>query len=302
MSSVAPVVSVVGSLNADRVLRVEALPRAGETLTALRTRTLPGGKGANQAVALARLGCHVRMLGAVGTDPDGALLRGALRAEGIDIQGLQEVGGPSGGATVLVDQSGENLIVVTPGANARVDAGEVLGRMAGSGPVDVLLLQLEVPLDVVAQVAQEARGMAQRIVLNAAPAMPLDASLLGLVDVLVVNEHEARIMTGLADPTRAVTRLAAQVRELAVVTLGSRGGLYAGAATGRFAAASADAVVDSTGAGDCFVAALCDGLARCADSAADLPGVLERAARAAALAVTREGAQPAMPTRVEVDA
>ncbi|MCM0620518.1 ribokinase [Nocardioides bruguierae] len=301
MSTGAPVVSVVGSLNADRVLRVPDLPRGGQTVTALRTRTLPGGKGANQAVALARLGCHVRMLGAVGHDPDATLLRSALRQERIDVEGLQEVAGPSGGATVLVDQAGENVIVVTPGANAQVDADEVLGRLAGAGPVDVLLLQLELPVAAVEKVAREARGMTQRIVLNAAPATELSHDLLGLVDVLVVNEHEARELTGLADPTRAVTRLAAQVRELAVVTLGSRGGLYAGVVAGEFSAVAADQVADTTGAGDCFVAALCDGLARCADAASDLPGVLDRAARAAALCVGRHGAQPAMPTRAELD-
>lgn len=263
--------TVVGSLNVDVVVRVPALPRPGETLLGSSVARLPGGKGANQAAALAALGVPVALVGAVGDDADGALCFSSL--DGVDVSGVRRVAAPTGLALIEVDDAGENTIVVVPGANGLAEAPAVVGD---------LLVQLEVPLDVVTRSVERATGL---VVLNAAPAAALPADLLAQVDVLVVNEGEAALLP--ADPP---------VRRGVVTTLGSRGAVVA-AADGSRTQVPAPVVraVDTVGAGDAFVGALVAALL----DGRDLVEATRHGCAAGALAVTRTGARSA-PTRDEL--
>ncbi|MEV7728454.1 ribokinase [Streptomyces sp. NPDC087917] len=290
-------IAVLGSTNMDLVAYVSKAPRLGETVTGREFRTLPGGKGANQAVAAARLGGEVVMIGAVGADAFGVRLRSALAADGVETAALRTVEGASGTAHITVDDEGANSIVVIPGANARV-LGLEPGDDSRIGAADSLLLQLELPLEAVLAGALAARAHGVRTVLTPAPAQPLPDELLAATDLLVPNEHEAAALTGLTDPRRAAGALLELVPEV-VVTLGAAGVLYA--ARGReplTVPALPVRAVDTTAAGDTFVGALAvalgEGLA--------MPEALGWASCAAALSVRRSGAQDSMPTRAEVTA
>lgn len=290
-------IAVLGSTNMDLVAYVPKAPRLGETVTGTAFRTVPGGKGANQAVAAARLGGTVVMIGAVGADEFGVRLRSALAAAGVGTAGLRTVEGASGTAHITVDDEGGNSIVVIPGANARVtglEAGDD-SRIAAAG---ALLLQLELPLEAVLAGALAARAHGVRTVLTPAPARPLPAELLAATDLLVPNEHEAASLTGLTDPHRAAAALLDEVPEV-VVTLGAAGVLYA--ARGRApltVPAPRVRAVDTTAAGDTFVGALAVALGE----GRPMPDALRWASAAAALSVQRPGAQVSMPTRAEADA
>jgi ribokinase len=288
---------VVGSLNLDLILGVPVLPTPGQTVIGHGLRRAFGGKGANQAVALARLGATVRMVGRVGDDEDGTALRGALDAAGVgtDLVGVT-TGEPTGLAVVSVDDAADNAIVVIPGANASLEPADVdAAALAGAG---LVVAQLEVPVPTVEAALRLARAAGALVVLNAAPAARLPDGLLATVDVLVVNEHEATAVAGATALDDAVDGLLAQGPGTVVVTLGSRGCLVARGRDRTALPAHAVDAVDTTGAGDAFVAGLALGLAE------GLPAV--EAARfgsaAAAIAVTRSGAQPSMPGRAEVEA
>ncbi|WP_412078286.1 ribokinase [Streptomyces xanthophaeus] len=289
-------IAVLGSTNMDLVAYVPKAPRLGETVTGRAFRTVPGGKGANQAVAAARCGGEVVMIGAVGADDLGVRLRSALASAGVDTAALRTVEGASGTAHITVDDEGANSIIVVPGANAHVTGLEA-GDDSRIGAADCLLLQLELPLDAVLAGARAARAHGGvRTVLTPAPAQPLPAELLAATDLLVPNEHEAAALTGLTDPHRAAEALLEQVPEV-VITLGAAGSLYA--ARGReplTVPAPRVRAVDTTAAGDTFVGALAVALGegRPVDSA------LAWASCAAALSVQRPGAQDSMPTRAEV--
>lgn len=285
---------VVGSLNADLVLAVDAIPEPGMTIASTGVHRFPGGKGANQAVALARLGASVAMVGAVGDDDDGAFLRGVLRQEGVDVDRVRTVAGvPSGLAVITVDGRGENAIVVVAGANASVGADAIApGDLAGA---DLVVLQLEIPIGGVLAAARHGRAAGARIVLNAAPAVPMHPDLLHEVDALVVNASEARLLSGADDPIAAAAALRDAGPSVVVVTLGAGGAIVDDGRCVRVAAFPAD-VVDTTGAGDCFTAGFAIGLADGLEAAA----AARFAAAAAGLAVSRRGAQ-AMPTRAEVE-
>jgi ribokinase len=262
---------VVGSTNVDLVLHVPSLPRPGETLLGASTRREAGGKGANQAVALARLGADVGLVSAVGDDAEGEWSLAQLRGEGVDVTGVAVVAEPTGLAVVMVDATGENSIVVSPGANTRVAPPAAL-------TADVLLLSLEVPLASVAAAAALGRATGVPVVLNAAPATRLPASLLDDVDVLVVNETE---WEALGRPTDGRV----------VVTLGAAGCRVLEEGRSVDVPAAPAAVVDTTGAGDCFAAALALGIGggqSCADA-------VPLAVRAAALSVTKPGARGGLP-------
>ncbi|MGZ4632714.1 MAG: PfkB family carbohydrate kinase, partial [Actinomycetes bacterium] len=239
-------VVVVGSLNVDVVVTVPSHPRPGETVLATSLRRLPGGKGANQAVAAARAGAVVRLVGCVGDDADGADYVDRLAAQGVDTSTVRRVVGvPTGTALVTVDDAGENSIVVAPGANARVTADDV--RAVVLAPGDVVLVQLEVPLDVVAAAARHATAHAARLVLNLAPFAELPAAVLGAADPVVANEHEA-------------AQLRATPGSLAV-TLGARGARWQrGGEVSEVPAPAVDAV-DTTGAGDVFAGTLAAAIA-----------------------------------------
>ncbi|AKH86289.1 ribokinase [Streptomyces sp. CNQ-509] len=288
--------AVFGSVNMDLVAYAATAPLRGETVSGREFRTVPGGKGANQAVAAARAGGAVTMIGAVGADAFGGELRAALDGAGVDTAGLRTAPGASGTAHIVVDDDGGNSIVVVPGANGTV-TGLASGddeRIAAAG---TLLLQLELPVDGVVAAAEAARGHGVRTVLTPAPARPLPGRLLAATDLLVPNEHEAAALTGRSDPHRAAAALLEQVPEV-VVTLGGAGSLYA--ARGRepvVVPALAVRAVDTTAAGDTFVGALCVAYAE----GRPMPAALAWAAAAAALAVQRPGASSSMPERAEID-
>lgn len=290
-------IAVLGSTNMDLVAYVPRAPRLGETVTGRAFRTVPGGKGANQAVAAARSGGEVVMIGAVGTDEFGVRLRSALTAAGVETAALRTVEGASGTAHITVDDEGANSIVVIPGANGSVTGLEA-GDAARIGAVDLLLLQLELPMEAVLAGAAAARAQGVRTVLTPAPARPLPRELLELVDLLVPNEHEAAALTGFTDPLGAAEALLREVPEV-VLTLGAAGVLYA--ARGReplSVPALPVRAVDTTAAGDTFVGALAVALGE----GRPMPEALRWASAAAALSVQRPGAQDSMPTRTETEA
>ncbi|WP_046506450.1 ribokinase [Streptomyces odonnellii] len=288
---------VLGSTNMDLVAYAARAPKLGETVTGRKFRTVPGGKGANQAVAAARAGGEVAMIGAVGEDEFGERLRHTLEASGVDTDLLRTVEGPSGTAHVVVDDEGSNAIVVVPGANGTV-THLVPGDETVIAAADTLLLQLELPLSAVRAGAGAARRHGVRTVLTPAPAQPLPPDLLASVDLLVPNEHEAATLTGIADAHGAAEALLRQVPEV-VITLGAAGSLYA-ARGGRTLAVSAPAVeaVDTSAAGDTFVGALAVALGE----GRPMPDAMRWASAAAALCVQRPGASTSMPYRTEIEA
>lgn len=301
-------VVVVGSINQDLVSRVGRIPAPGETVLASSMTRTGGGKGANQAVAACRAGgASVAFVGAVGTDADGGLLRDALLADGIDVSGLSQVDGPSGVALISVDNAGENAIVVVPGANAVLTTLNP-PQHALVAEARVVLTQLEISVSLV-QDAAAARHARAWHVLNAAPSAPFlteSAALLSTIDVLIVNEHEAMDVARANNLDEAVAYLAPRVRAL-VVTLGSRGSLVVcGSERAEVSAFAADAV-DTTGAGDTFCGVFAATLATSGHSPAEVDIALlaeaaRRGAAAAAISVTRIGAQDAVPTASEVAA
>ncbi|MER7833198.1 ribokinase [Streptomyces sp. NPDC095602] len=290
-------ITVLGSTNMDLVAYVPRAPRLGETVTGREFRTVPGGKGANQAVAAARAGARVSMIGAVGSDDFGTRLRDALDESGVDTSLLRTAGGPSGTAHIVVDDEGSNAIVVVPGANASV-TGITPHDEARIAASDALLLQLELPLDAVLAGAQAARRHGVRTVLTPAPAQPLPRDLLALVDLLVPNEHEAATLAGVADPRAAAEELLRDVPEV-VVTLGAAGCLYvARGADPVTVPARRVRAVDTTAAGDTFTGALAVALGE----GRPVPDALAWASAAASLSVGRAGASSSMPHRAEIDA
>lgn len=292
-------VAVVGSLNLDLVVPVERVPGPGETVLGGDLARHPGGKGANQAVAAGRLGSSTALVGRVGDDEAGRLLRASLVEAGVDDAAVVPVAGvPTGTALIAVERTGDNAIVVSPGANARLAADDV----TGAGVVDeaaVVLAQLEVPLAAVAAAASAATGL---VVLNPAPAQALPRALLDGVDVLVPNEHELGLLVGRpVDPTDTAA-VAGAAAELAVpwviVTLGARGAVVVGDDTAELIPAPRIDPVDTTAAGDAFCAALAGGLA----TGQDPVTAAAWAVRVGAATALRRGAQPSLPDRDEVDA
>lgn len=290
-------IAVLGSLNMDLVAYVEKAPQTGETVAGRDFRTIPGGKGANQAIAAARTGATVSMIGAVGNDRFGARMRETLEHSGVDTDDLRTMEGPSGTAHIVVDAEGGNSIVVIPGANGTVDhlAPGDEGVIASA---DSLLLQLEIPLAAVVAGAEAARRHGVRTILTPAPVQPLPPALLAATDLIVPNEIEAAALTGRTDPREAAIALLDLVPEV-VVTLGAVGCLYM-ARHGEPLLVPAPSVtaVDSTGAGDTFVGALAVALGE----ERPIREALAWAAAAAAVSVQREGASASMPYRSEIDA
>ncbi|MES9604895.1 PfkB family carbohydrate kinase [Actinomadura sp. NPDC000929] len=291
---------MVGSLNADLVVGVERRPAPGETVLGSDLATHPGGKGANQAVAAARLGGRAAIVGRVGDDGHGALLRDALAAAGVDLAHLAATPGvPTGVALITVGPDGDNSIIVSPGANARLGPADVEAARALIESAPVVSLQMEVPLPAVEAAAGLAARAGRRVVLNLSPSAPVPDGLLALCDPLVVNEHEAAFLLGGAgDPGRMAAALAGSGPRSVAVTVGADGVVVAdGQGTSAVPSPRSEAV-DTTGAGDAFTAALCLRLAR-GDS---LREAARYAARVGAAAVRRPGAQSSFPTPDEVPA
>jgi ribokinase len=271
-----PTIAVVGSLNVDLTLRCDRLPLPGETVTGRDFTQRPGGKGANQALAAARLGADVRMIGRTGADDYAEVAVRNLRAAEVDLTMVTRADAPTGLAMILVDDTGENQIALHPGANALLDLDDI-----EIGDDDAVICQLEIPGIAVVRAARATRGL---FCLNAAPALPVPPEALARADLIIVNETEHAALP----PTNALVAL----------TLGAYGAVLIqdGEQLARATAPTVTAV-DTVGAGDTFVAAFVVGLVE-----GRPPGdALQRACRAAALTVTGEGAQSAMPTAAQVD-
>jgi ribokinase len=301
---------VVGSLNMDQVVRVPRVPALGETLLGAGSlRLVPGGKGANQAVAMARLGAAVTMAGRIGTDPFGVQLLKALQADGIDTHLVvvdQEEA--SGVAFIFLASDGDNSIVVASGANMHVgkDQEQFAGIIEAIQHARALVLQLEIPLETVQALIAAAHTAHVPVILNLAPAQPLPQETLRQVSVLILNESEAGLLTGQRVKNKEDARIVATVLHeygiaTVVVTLGAHGALLVTAGEdGRpryiYQAAPVVQVVDTTAAGDCFVGALTVALTEGQDTEA----ALRFAVYASALKVTKFGAQSGLPTREEI--
>lgn len=289
-------VVVVGSINADLVVRLERHPQPGETLLGRTMTVMPGGKGANQAVAAAKLGAPTTMIGAVGRDAHADVALTGLRSAGVDITGVQRVAATTGVAIVEVDDDGENTIVVIPGANADLTPELVRSAAEVIADAGVLVLQGEVPATSVATAVGCARG---RVLINLAPVIELELSTLLRADPLVVNEHEGALVLAQLTGAPARSDHAATAQALlgcgfgsVVMTLGGAGALLATSAGVLAVPAPTAPVVDTTGAGDAFVGALAARLV--AEDA--LPDAVRVAVRVGAFAVGAVGAQPSYPS------
>jgi ribokinase len=295
---------VFGSINMDLVARVPRLPSPGETLIGHGFFTAPGGKGANQAVACARLGAATRMIGRVGDDAFGAMLRESLAEYGVDTAGVAiQPGAPSGVAVITVDDAAENEIIVVPGANGVVGREDLDRLEAALDGARVLLLQLETPLDVVVAAAEMGRRRGVTVILDPAPARPLPGALYAAVEILTPNESEAAALVGfpLDDPdaiARASQTLLSRGVRSVIVKLGGKGVFWSNGLESAHFPAFRVAAVDSVGAGDAFNGGLAVGLSDGLDMAAAIRWGLA----AGALSVTKSGAQPSMPDRAAMAA
>ncbi|NIF18432.1 ribokinase [Pantoea sp. Cy-639] len=291
-------VVVVGSLNMDLVARAQRLPRGGETLAGDSFFTAPGGKGANQAVAVARLGASVAMVGNVGDDAYGQQLRQALQTEGVDCQGVSVCEGVSSGvALIVVDAASQNAIVIIPGGNGLLGPESVRRFDSLLQQAEVIICQLEVPSATVAWTLARGRELGKTVILNPAPASgPLPSEWFAHIDYLIPNESEAEALAGVpVNDQDSARRAAERLRQLGagkvIVTLGSEGALLVDGAGGRHFPAAKVVALDTTAAGDTFVGGFAAGLARGLSEEESI--VLGQ--RAAALSVTRAGAQPSIP-------
>lgn len=274
-----PTVTVVGSVNLDLVARCPQLPRPGETITAESFARFPGGKGANQALAAKRAGSDVSLIGAVGEDSDAEEALALLVEAGVDLSGVRRVDAPTGLALITVGESGENQIVVVPGANHMLATD-----MIDIGATDAVLCQLEIPMDAVVAAAERTQGL---FCVNAAPATALPAEVLERADVLIVNETERDLLSDQLADTGA----------LVVVTLGAAGAkaFRGGRVVAEVQPPPVDPV-DTVGAGDAFCGALVTALA----GGTTVAAALRYGCIAGALATTRQGAQPSLPTAAEI--
>jgi ribokinase len=288
-------VLVFGSANADLVFAVPALPAPGVTVLGEGVRALPGGKGANQAVAAARDGAQVAFAGCVGGDGFAEVATSALRGAGVDLSRLAVTGAPTGCASICVDPDGRNQIAVAPGANALARAAQV--EDAALHPGVVVLMQMEVPPDEVAALVHRAKDRGARVVLNLAPPgeLPLDA--LRRLDLLVVNEHEAAVLAARLGCAEQAASLQGALGCDVVVTLGEAGAEFHGAAGAIRVPAFPVTPVDTTGAGDCWCGVLCAAL----DRGLPMAAAMRRASAAAAIACTRPGAAASMPAAEETE-
>ncbi|MDF3133643.1 ribokinase [Pseudomonas extremaustralis] len=295
-------VVVVGSLNMDLVTRASRLPRAGETLIGQTFTTVPGGKGANQAVASARLGADVSMIGCVGTDAYGIQLRDALLVEGIDCRAVSTVEGSSGVALIVVDDTSQNAIVIVAGSNGELTPASLQAFDTVLQAANVIVCQLEVPMATVGYALKRGRELGKTVILNPAPASaPLPAEWYASIDYLIPNESEAGALSGVTvdslDSARlAATRLIQAGAGKVIITLGPQGVLFSDGLVFEHLVAPKVKAVDTTAAGDTFVGGFAAALAN-GESEAE---AIRFGQVAAALSVTRAGAQPSIPTLRDV--
>ena len=292
-----PQVVVVGSLNMDFFFHTPRLPAVGETLLGGKFITAPGGKGANQAVGLAKLGRKVSMVGRVGEDPFGQTLIDGLKEHGVETSRIQkDHEAATGAALVLLEQNGQNRIIVASGANQRFHPEHLDGIESLIAHSQVLVMQLETPLETVMKAAKIAKEAGTQVVLNPAPGKPLPAELFQQVDILIPNEVEASMLVGASEGTRPddiAKELLRAGAEVVVITLGAAGALLANKQGSEQIPPFKVEVVDTTAAGDAFVAGFVAGLTE----GTSMHEAVRWGNAAGALACTRIGAQPALPSR-----
>ncbi|WP_337267983.1 ribokinase [Oryzifoliimicrobium ureilyticus] len=294
-------ITVLGSINMDLVATTSRLPKAGETVSGMNFSTAAGGKGANQALAARRAGCDVRMVGAVGKDGFAAPAIELLAESGVDLSAVRHIDGSTGTASILVDATGENVIVVVPGANGAVDGADVETALSTMSAGDILMLQFEVPEPTVEQALKLAKQRGVTTILNLAPLVPAAERLGRMADIVVANETEFERLAGKDDMDGAtreseMKRLSAETGQCLIVTLGADG--VVAIRDGELYRASGLVIepVDTVGAGDTF----CGYLAASLDKGLDFSDALRRAAVAGSLACLKAGAQPAIPVAGEV--
>ena len=295
---------VVGSLNTDLVIRAPRFPQPGETISGEDLQVIPGGKGANQAVAAARQGSHVAMLGRVGKDGFGDFLLDNLQANHVDCQLVQRDDASTGTATIIVDANGQNTIVISAGANGKVSIEDV--KNAAFLHHDLLLLQLEIPIPTVLAAAQRAREQNLRVILNPAPAKQIPDDLIAMADFLIPNETELKLLAGMDVDDIPSAEVAARTlldrgAKIVIVTLGSKGALIVDRDASKHVEAFRVDVVDTTAAGDAFIGGFATKLLESASDAAARQEAVRYGCACGALATTKLGAQPSLPTKEEVE-
>jgi len=291
---------VVGSLNVDLVVRSPRFPKPGETIRGDDLATIPGGKGANQAVAAARLGGQVAMLGCVGADAFGSMLIENLKQNHVDTRRvLRDGSAATGTAIIVVDANGENSIILSPGANGKIKKGDI--EPAVLQGARVLLLQFEIPMEAVVHAARLAKERRVKVIVNPAPARDMPDELLKCADYLLPNETELALLTGKDTKDKASLEAAAQLlvkrgAKNVIVTLGARGALITTRLSKKYVPTYKVKPVDTTGAGDAFIGGLAFALVR----RQSLQDAVQYGCACGALATTKFGAQPSLPTADEV--
>lgn len=296
-----PRVVVIGSLNMDIVVETERYPQVGETLLGDKIRFIPGGKGANQAVAASRLGADTAMIGAVGDDAFGQELLSALRSDGVDVSGVNCISDMTTGVASIYVAEGDNSIIVVPGANFQVTPEDIDKHEDKLKQADIVLLQLEIPVETVVYAARKAKELGKTVVLNPAPAQPLPEDIFNHIDYITPNRSELGRYTGMDTEGEELEQAMRRLKEMGarhvVTTLGASGSAYLNEEGDmRTIEGYRVSSVDSTGAGDCYNA----GLAVAITKGQSLKEAVDYAGLVSALAVTKFGAQAGMPTEAEV--
>ena len=295
-------ICVIGSLNMDLVVNVDTMPKPGQTIIGSNFKEVPGGKGANQAVAMARLNGNVSMIGKVGEDGFGQTLINSLKNDKVDTTYIQTAKGATGVALITVDKNAQNSIVVSPGANFEVKEDDIDNNIEAIKNSDIVVLQLETPLNTIKYALNKAKELNKYTILNPAPAVKLDDEIIKNVDLLTPNETELEIISGVSIETEEDIQKAAQimiekgVKEL-IVTLGSKGSLYINKEKSMFKKAYKVEAVDTTAAGDSYTGALAVALSQ--DK--NIEDAMDFASKVGALSVLKEGAQSSLPTLKDVE-
>lgn len=294
-------ICVIGSLNMDLVVNVDTMPKPGQTIIGSNFKEVPGGKGANQAVAMARLNGNVSMIGKVGEDGFGQTLINSLKNDKVDTTYIQTSKGATGVALITVDKNAQNSIVVSPGANFEVKEDDIDNNIEAIKNSDIVVLQLETPLNTIKYALNKAKELNKYTILNPAPAVKLDDEIIKNVDLLTPNETELEIISGVSIETEEDIQKAAQimiekgVKEL-IVTLGSKGSLYINKEKSMFKKAYKVEAIDTTAAGDSYTGALAVALSQ--DK--NIEDAMDFASKVGALSVLKEGAQSSLPTLEDV--